>query len=220
MNTVILVAELLGLAVVLALLFIFTFAYRRWRKTITERHDYPRGYGAAWKHYDKELMRTMVICYPVPLNIVIGLAVKLYWALAHNRKFRSNDWFNFCLSVYNKGWNKGWATGDQDAQEKSRRMYQEGLREGYARCRTVVCPHLRPPGKGDPNTKKRMGALAQSERRFDTRWGVVNPSNAIARSIHWTKTEAEAHRGTSAYVVVRVAVTPLYEHPGPPGVPG
>ncbi|TET16320.1 MAG: hypothetical protein E3J81_03595 [Dehalococcoidia bacterium] len=215
MSTVILVAELVGLAVVLGLLFVFTFAYRRWRKTIPEGTCIPNGYGVAWDRFDPS--HPGVICYPVPLNIIIGLAVKVYWALVLNRKFRNNDYFNFCLQVYHKGRCDGFEAGE----EKRRQVHQEGLREGYARCRMVVCPHLRPPGKGDPNTKKRMGALAQSERRFDTCWGVVNPSNAVVDSIHTLKEQAEDERvkNAYAYVVVRVAVTPLYEHPGPPGVP-
>lgn len=57
-----------------------------------------------------------------------------------------------------------------------------------------------------------MTELAKKEKRYDVAWGVVNPGNALAASIHSTKKKAEQWRkeNASAYVVVRVIVIPVY----------
>lgn len=60
---------------------------------------------------------------------------------------------------------------------------------------------------------KIMDTLAHKEKRYDIRWGVVNPGNAVCHSIHNTRKEArdEKKQNASAYVVIRVKVIPLYE---------
>jgi hypothetical protein len=72
--------------------------------------------------------------------------------------------------------------------------------------------HMNPPGHGDVNTERKMHPLAISERRKIIMWGVVNPGNALCFAVFWTKREAERCRRekASAYVVVRVVVSPLY----------
>jgi hypothetical protein len=64
----------------------------------------------------------------------------------------------------------------------------------------------------EPHTEKKMFPLAKKEKRYDVRWGVVNPGNALCLGIFRTKKEAETYRKkyATAYVVVKVAITPLY----------
>jgi hypothetical protein len=72
---------------------------------------------------------------------------------------------------------------------------------------------LNPPGFPEPNTERKMSALAKKEKRFDVLWGVVNPGNAVCAAVFRTKREAEAWRRQNAwaYVVVAVVVTPVYQ---------
>jgi hypothetical protein len=65
----------------------------------------------------------------------------------------------------------------------------------------------------DLNTHRKMCSLAKRERRCDYQWGVVHPGNALCAAIFRTKREAEAWRRdrASAYVVVKVCITPLYQ---------
>lgn len=58
-----------------------------------------------------------------------------------------------------------------------------------------------------------MCALAKKEKRFDTKWGVVNPGNALCVQIFETRKGAEAWRKqhARAYRTVRVCITPLYQ---------
>ena len=72
-----------------------------------------------------------------------------------------------------------------------------------------------PASHPEPNTEKKMCDLAKIERRYDVMWGVVNPGNALCAGVFRTKTKADEYRKrfASAYVVVKVVVTPLYtEH--------
>jgi len=68
----------------------------------------------------------------------------------------------------------------------------------------------------DPNVEQKMSDLAKKEKRFDVMWGVVNPGNALCAGIFRTKHEAMKCRREKAYayVVVRVAITPLYAKDG------
>lgn len=86
------------------------------------------------------------------------------------------------------------------------------------------CNHLSPPGHGDPNTRRKMVPMAQRELRFVHCWAVVNPGNALVAqtdsshgplAVFERKADAEAlrRRRASAYVVVRVLITPDYETP-------
>lgn len=77
------------------------------------------------------------------------------------------------------------------------------------------CFHFNPASQPEPNTEKKMDDLAKEQRRYDVKWGVVNPGNALCLAVFRTKAAAERYRKicASAYVVVRVAVTPIYtEH--------
>ena len=73
------------------------------------------------------------------------------------------------------------------------------------------CFHFNPKDMPDNHVKK-MCALAIKERRYTVRWGVVNRGNALCAAIFRTKKEADEWRkeSASAYVTVRVVITPLY----------
>lgn len=60
--------------------------------------------------------------------------------------------------------------------------------------------------------KDKMFDLALKEGRFDIKWGVVNPGNAMCVHVTETKREAEQYRKdhASVYVVVRVFISPIY----------
>ena len=84
-----------------------------------------------------------------------------------------------------------------------------------------VCPHwFEPVGckecpskrYSDVNTDRKMFKLCQQEKRYHIAWGVVNPGNALCAAIFETKKKAETYQKNhaSAYVVVRVVVSPLY----------
>lgn len=74
------------------------------------------------------------------------------------------------------------------------------------------CFHLRPASDPDPNTERNMCLQAKRERGYCVRWGVVHPGHGWCKALFGTKREAERYRREHArvYVVVRVAVTPLY----------
>lgn len=74
------------------------------------------------------------------------------------------------------------------------------------------CFHFCPKGYPEPNTERKMSFLAKEERRFDVKWALVNPGNALCAGVFDTKREATEYKKdhASAYVVVRVVVTPLY----------
>jgi hypothetical protein len=65
--------------------------------------------------------------------------------------------------------------------------------------------------------EKKMHGIAKKFRRFDVKWGVVNPGNALCAGVFRTKHLATEYKRkfASAYVVVKVVVTPLYmDHDG------
>ena len=74
------------------------------------------------------------------------------------------------------------------------------------------CFHQNPSSMPDKHTESKMCELAKKERRYDVQWGVVNSGNAICAGIFKRKADAEQFRRerASAYVVVRVVITPLY----------
>jgi hypothetical protein len=74
------------------------------------------------------------------------------------------------------------------------------------------CFHFNPPECPEPNVEKKMSNLAKKERRHDVMWGVVNPGNALCAGIFRTKQAATMYKreNASAYVVVKVVITPLY----------
>lgn len=47
------------------------------RRVVTEGELLPRGYGAAW--HDPTSRR--VVCYPIPLHWIAGVARRIYWNL-------------------------------------------------------------------------------------------------------------------------------------------
>lgn len=75
------------------------------------------------------------------------------------------------------------------------------------------CRHFNPRGFPEPSVTKHMCAQAIRERRFDVKWGVVNGGNALCVAVFDRKADAESWRKQrgSAYDVVRVAITPVYE---------
>jgi hypothetical protein len=74
------------------------------------------------------------------------------------------------------------------------------------------CFHFRPAGHPEPNVETKMDGIAKKFRRFDVKWGVVNPGNALCAGVFRTKRLATEYKRqfASAYVVVKVVVTPLY----------
>ena len=78
------------------------------------------------------------------------------------------------------------------------------------------CFHMNPLGHGCKNVERKMSAYAQENRSYDVRWGVVNRGNAVCANIFRTKREADEYRreSASAYVTVRVVITPLYTQIG------
>ena len=74
------------------------------------------------------------------------------------------------------------------------------------------CFHFNPSSHPEPNVEKKMDYIAKKNRRFDVMWGVVHPGNALCDGVFRTKREATEHKRAhaSAYVVVKVVVTPLY----------
>jgi hypothetical protein len=74
------------------------------------------------------------------------------------------------------------------------------------------CMHFNPASHPEPNVESKMSYIAKKDRRFDVMWGVVNPGNALCCAIFRTKREATKYKrsNASAYVVIRVAVTPIY----------
>lgn len=74
------------------------------------------------------------------------------------------------------------------------------------------CFHFNPEGHGESSVERHMSLLAIRDRRYVVMWGVVNPGNAMCAAVFHTRREAREWRrdNASAYVVVRVAVTPLY----------
>jgi len=75
------------------------------------------------------------------------------------------------------------------------------------------CRHFNPKGFPEPNTEKKMCKGAKERKPYDVCWAVVHPRHAYCHSIHRTKREAQEAKGGrwSILVVVRVAITPLYE---------
>jgi len=76
-----------------------------------------------------------------------------------------------------------------------------------------TCRHFNPASFPEPSVERGMSHYAKVSRACDSdKWGVVNPGNALCLAIFRTKQEAIAfrRREASAYVVVRIVVTPLY----------
>lgn len=75
------------------------------------------------------------------------------------------------------------------------------------------CRHFNPAGYPEINTERKMSLLAKREKRFSIQWGVVNGGNALVHSVHYRKEEAEKEKKkmASAYSVVKVAITPIYQ---------
>lgn len=73
------------------------------------------------------------------------------------------------------------------------------------------CFHFNPIGHEAKSVHK-MSDYAIKTRVYDVLWGVVNRGNGLCLIVYRTKKEAEEYRreSASAYVVVRVVVTPLY----------
>lgn len=65
----------------------------------------------------------------------------------------------------------------------------------------------------DQNTEKKMSDCAKENCCHDIAWAVVHPQNAICLGIFQRKENAEDFRRQQAcaYVVVRVAIIPLYK---------
>ena len=78
------------------------------------------------------------------------------------------------------------------------------------------CFHQNPAELPEPNTERKMSLVAKKMRYWDIQWGVVNPGNARCAATFRTKREANWYRKycASAYVVVRVIITPIYTSVG------
>ena len=74
------------------------------------------------------------------------------------------------------------------------------------------CFHFARKDYPEPHTSRKMSYQAIKYRRYDVKWGVVNPGNAICAQVFGTKREAEQYRKerARAYAVVKVIVTPIY----------
>jgi len=74
------------------------------------------------------------------------------------------------------------------------------------------CFHFNPKSHPDKHVEKKMFDMAKNFRRYDVKWGVVNPGNALCVGILTTKKLADLYRKkhASAYVVVPVVITPVY----------
>lgn len=79
----------------------------------------------------------------------------------------------------------------------------------------MYCPHLNPKGYPEIHTEEQLSRICKEERRWNIMWGVVHPGHAYCVYVAETKKKAEEYKKAraSAYVVVKVCVTPLYQSP-------
>lgn len=78
----------------------------------------PRGYGIAY--YD--IARAEVICYPIPLNIFINYARKIYWKLVKPSLPKIES---VIAKAYSKGKFDGWNLHKQQMEKEFERWLKE-----------------------------------------------------------------------------------------------
>lgn len=98
------------------------------RQEIRELEVVPKGFGMAYRSYD----RRMVVCYPIPLNLLIR------W---------SRDWYFRCALPRNEiyierlqrlSYLMGLRLGRKVSEELLRREYERGKREGLEEFRGMM----------------------------------------------------------------------------------
>lgn len=85
------------------------------KREVSEYSERPRGYGAAWW----SISRRSVICYPMPLNRVMGT---LHWVYLWLIAGRTNRWERMLSEVRESGWDA--------ALVRSNLAYTEGYQHG------------------------------------------------------------------------------------------
>lgn len=76
---------------------------KRWslRREVKEGIMFPKFYGLAYR----DMWRRVSICYPIPLNVVVRLAMSLYW------KLQEGLVTNRLEKIIEKAWQDGYCTG-------------------------------------------------------------------------------------------------------------
>ena len=93
----------------------------------SEYDAFPRWYGFAY--YLPHLH--VVVCYPIPLNVIVGIGWWLYCKLR-----RGVEWDNLLLethrTAYLEGRRIGWASGVEDGKALAKQEAEERVKEYFA----------------------------------------------------------------------------------------
>ena len=80
------------------------------KKQVRECESIPRFYGLAYREYD----RRVGVCYPIPFNIVVRIAMNIWWSL---KSGFFPDWYEEKLfKVDREAWQRGYDFGVKTAK--------------------------------------------------------------------------------------------------------
>ncbi len=86
----------------------------------------PAWYGIAYR----DMYRQWDVCYPIPLNHVVGILRNTYWRLACKRT-------DLISEVYHEGWNTGYRSLGHDMIRRYDEGYKKGKMEGLKELDTI-----------------------------------------------------------------------------------
>lgn len=94
------------------------------KKEIEEGEMLPTGYGISWYRYDCRL----AVCYPVPLNIIIGKIRQFYIYLRKGTKWENDRERTIAHKAHQRGYYIGYATQTKNLDEAMKQEYARKLK--------------------------------------------------------------------------------------------